>query len=289
MNKLSQVVMRKVSSGPYRGMVIVDSSLDHFLQSDGEPGALFHHSGSLLKSSSSSRSALVNPAPLSGNVGLNGLYVKEFHYKGAVHSLKHLFGKHRAQVMWQVSLHLLVNGIPVAKPEGYLLELRGPFCVKGWFVSRALQRCFTLGSRESHLEILTKGLAHGGLIEVLAANVAAMHNSGVTHGDLKWTNILINEKENQLWLTDLDASKIYRGRLGPKRIARDLARFVLSGLEAGVEEAIMENFLDQYAGHRKLSRERIDGPTTRILKKLRDRHAKKYQDDYRRGIGRPSS
>ena len=289
MNKLSQVAMRKVSSGPYRGMVIVGSSLEHFLQNDGEPGGLFQHSVSLLKSGSSSRSALVNPDPLSGNVGSNGLYVKEFYYKGAVHSLKHLFGKHRAQVMWKVSMHLLVNGIPVAEPVGYLIELRGPFCVKGWFVSRALQRCFTLDSRKCHLEKLTKRLAHGGLIEVLAANVAAMHNSGVSHGDLKWTNILINDRENQLWLTDLDASKIYRGQLGPKRIARDLARFVLSGLEAGVEGAIMEKFLDQYAGYRKLSRERIDGPTKRILKKLRDRHEKKYQDDYRRGIGRPSS
>ena len=283
MNKLSQVAMRKVSSGPYRGIVVVDSRLDHFIQNDGDPDGLLEHSGSVLKSSSSSRSALVNPDPPSGNVGSSGLYVKEFYYKGAVHSLKHLFGKHRAQVMWKVSLHLLVNGIPVAKPEGYLLELRGPFCVKGWFVSRALQRCFTLDSRKSDLEKLTERLAHGGLIEVLAANVAAMHNSGVTHGDLKWTNILINEKENQLWLTDLDASKIYRGRLGPKRIARDLARFVLSGLEAGVEGAIMEKFLDQYAGYRKLSRERIDGPTKRTLKKLRDRHEKKYQDDYRPG------
>ena len=77
------------------------------------------------------------------------------------------------------------------------------------------------------------------------------------------------------------ACYLYRGQLGPKRIARDLARFVLSGLEAGVEEAIMEKFLDQYAGYRKLSRERIDGPTKRILKKLQDRHEKKYQDAYR--------
>jgi hypothetical protein len=281
MNKLSQVAMRKVPSGPYRGIVVVNSSLDHFLQNDGKPDAFFQPSGSLLKASSSSRSALVNPDPLSGNVGSNGLYVKEFYYKGAVHSLKYLLGKHRAQVMWKVSIHLLAHGIPVAEAEGYLIELRGPFCVKGWFVSRVLQRCFTLDSRKCHLEKLTKRLAHGGLIEVLAANVAAMHNSGVTHGDLKWTNILINERENQLWLTDFDASKIYRGQVGPKRLARDLARFVLSGLEAGVEEAIMEKFLDQYAGYRKLSRERIDGPTKRILKKLQDRHEKKYQDAYR--------
>ena len=68
MTELPQVAMRQVSSGPFRGMVVVDSTLDHFLQNEGDPDALVQHSGSLLKSSSSARSALVNPYPVSGDV-----------------------------------------------------------------------------------------------------------------------------------------------------------------------------------------------------------------------------
>jgi hypothetical protein len=53
--------MRQVSSGPFRGRVVVDSTLDHFLENGGDPDALVQHSGFFLKSGSSTRSTLVNP------------------------------------------------------------------------------------------------------------------------------------------------------------------------------------------------------------------------------------
>ncbi|NIR15542.1 MAG: hypothetical protein GWN86_17115, partial [Desulfobacterales bacterium] len=82
MTELPRVVIRQVSSGPFRGRVVVDSTLDHFLENDGNIETLFQENGSLLKSSSSTRSALVNPDPVSGDVVSKGLYVKEFRYKG---------------------------------------------------------------------------------------------------------------------------------------------------------------------------------------------------------------
>jgi len=278
MTELPQVAMRQVSSGPFRGMVVVDSTLDHFLQNDGDPDALVQHSGSLLKSSSSTRSALVNPDSVSGDVESEGLYVKEFRYKGVVHSLKHLFGKHRAQVLWKVSWHLLKHSIPVPEPEGYLLEQKGPMCPGGYYFSKALRRCPSLHELTEDLDQLNERLDSGGLSRVAAHCVAALHDSGATHGDLKWTNILVNERENQLWLIDLDASRIHSGHLGPKGIARDLARFVLSGLEAGVDGKILARFLDRYAQRRNLKLKDIEGPMMNILQKLRKRHEKKRQN-----------
>jgi RIO kinase 1 len=273
--------MRKVSSGPFRGMVVVDSTLDHFLENAGDPDALVQHSGSLLKSSSSTRSALVNPYPVSGDVVSKGLYVKEFRYKGVVHSLKHLFGKHRAQVMWKVSWHLLKHSIPVPKPEGYLLKKKGPICLSGYYFSKALRRCPSLHELTEDLGQLNERLDSGGLSRVAAHYVAALHDSGATHGDLKWTNILVDEKENQLWLIDFDASSIHGRHLGPKGIARDLARFVLSGLEAGVDGKILARFLDHYARRRSLKLKDIEGPMMNILQKLRKRHEKKIQNMFR--------
>jgi RIO kinase 1 len=270
--------MRKVSSGPFKGMVVIDSMLDHFLQNDGDPDALFQHSGSLVKSSNSTRSALVNPDPVSGDVVSMSLFVKEFRYKGVVHSLKHLFGKHRAQVMWKVSWHLLNHSIPVPKPMGYLLEKKGPICLSGYYFSKALRRCPSLYELTEDLDQLHEKLDSGGLSRVAAHYVAALHASGATHGDLKWTNILVNEKNNELWLIDLDASKIYRGYLGPEGIARDLARFVLSGLEAGVDGAILARFLHHYAQQRNLKLKDIEGPMMNVLQKLRKRHEKKRQN-----------
>jgi RIO kinase 1 len=258
-------------------MVVVDSTLDHFLQNDGDPDSLFQHSGSLLKSSSSTRSALVNLDPVSGDSVSQGLYVKEFRYKGVVHSLKHLFGKHRAQVMWQVSWHLLKHSIPVPEPEGYLLKQKGPRCLGGYYFSKALSSCSSLYELSEDLALLNERLDSGGLSLVAAHSVAALHDSSAIHGDLKWTNILVDTKENQLWLIDLDASSISGGYLGSKEVARDLARFVLSGLEAGVDGKIVARFLGHYALRRNLKLKDIEGPMMNVLQKLRKRHEKKGQ------------
>ena len=272
MTELPRVAMRKVSSGPYRGMVVVDSALDHFLQNDGDPDALFQHSGSLLKASNSSCSTLVNLEAVSGDVGARGLYIKEFRYKGTVHSLKHLFGKHRAQVMWKVSWHLLKHSIPVPEPEGYLLKKSGPFCCRGYFFSKILRGCNSLAALARTSGELSKSFASGGLIVVLAREIAALHDCRVTHGDLKWSNILIEEKKDRLWFVDLDSAKLHPHFRGPAKFARDLARFVFYGFQTETNHSYMHRFLDEYCGHRGLTREGIEAAMAKVLKKLRKRH-----------------
>ncbi len=132
------------------------------------------------------------------------LFVKKFLFKGIVHSLKPLFRPHRAQVMWRVSWHLLNHSIPVAEPEGYLIKQRGPFCLKGYFFARVLPRCLALAELAKDLDPFTKRFDSEGLIETLVQNVARMHSSGVSHGDLKWSNILVHEDKNELWFVDID-------------------------------------------------------------------------------------
>jgi hypothetical protein len=78
-------------------------------------------------------------------------------------------------------------------------------------------------------------------------------------------------------LIDLDASSIYRGQLGPKKVARDLARFVLSGLELGVDGTILARFLNYYGQRRNLKLQELEGPMMKVLEKLRKRHEKKQQ------------
>ena len=214
----------------------------------------------------------MNPDPVSGDVVSKGFYVKEFRYKGVVHSLKHLFGKHRAQVMWKVSWHLLKNSIPVPQPEGYLLEKSWPLYREGYFFSKVLSGCNSLGTLAWTSNELSQRLASGGLIEALARGIAALHECGVTHGDLKWSNILVDEKDNRLWFVDLDSAKLHNHFLGPTGVARDLARFVLYGFQTETQSAIIHRFLDEYCRHRRLARESIEDRTAKVLKKLRKRH-----------------
>jgi RIO kinase 1 len=156
--------------------------------------------------------------------------------------------------MWKVSWHLLKHSIPVPEPEGYLLKQKGPICPGGYYFSKALRRCPSLYELTKDLAQLNERLDSGGLSRVAAHYVAELHDSGATHGDLKWTN------------------------LGPKGIARDLARFVLSGLEAGVDGTILARFLGHYTRRRNLKLKDIEGPMIKVLQKLRKRHERKRQD-----------
>lgn len=273
--------MREVSIGPFRGMVIIDSMIDQFLQDGGNPDNLMRHRAELLKSTGSTRSALVelNNSEVDGKI--ERLYVKEFRFKGNIHSLKPLIRQHRAQVMWKISWHLLNHSIPVPEPEGYLIKRRGPFCLKGYFFARVLPKCSTLDELTEDLDQFTKRFDSGGLIGVLAQNVAKMHNSGASHSDLKWSNILVHREKNELWFVDLDGAKLHRRMPSPKAVTRDLGRFMLSGLEAGIDEATMDKFLDAYAFHRKVTRNSFDKSTRRILEKLKGRHEKKRLRDNR--------
>jgi len=258
-------------------MVVVDSTLDHFLQNDGDPATLFQDSCSFLKSTRSTRSALVEL----NNPGKDGerekLYVKEFRFKGSIHALKPLIRRHRAQVMWEVSRHLLNHSIPIPEPHGYLLKKRGPICLGGYYYSKAIPKCPSLSEHAKDVGQLSERLLAGGLSRVLAQNIAKMHSSRATHGDLKWSNILVHEVRNEVWFVDLDAAKLhYRNRAG-KAVSRDLARFVLSGLEAGINGAILAEFLHHYARRRNLTLSDIEGPMMKFLQKLRKRHEKKLQ------------
>ena len=269
--------------------MVVNSTTDRFLRNDGNPDDLLVDDSGLLKSSKSTYSALVKIPAASAAGDSELLFVKEFRFKGIIHSLKPLLHQHRAQVMWQVSWHLLNHSIPVAEPEGYLLKQLGPFCRKGYFFAGVLPLCSTLDELAADLDQLTVRFDSGGLIGALAKNIARMHSSGVSHGDLKWSNILVHEEKKELWFVDLDSAKLYGQSPNTKAVARDLARFLLSAQEAGVEEAILERFIDQYAHHRELSRARIDGPIDKILKKLQYRHKKRYGDMGSRSGGRTNS
>ena len=264
--------VRKISRDDMEGMVVAGSSLDHFLENNGEPADLFSHKVQLLKTEDSIRNALVQLSDAKLEIRPEEIFVKEFSSKNSLHALKPRFSRHRAQIAWQISWHLLKSGISVPEPEGYLLEKSGPFYRKGYFFSKVLSGCTSLGTLARTSKELSKRLASGGLVEALARGIAALHDCGVTHGDLKWPNILVDEKDNRLWFVDLDSAKLHTHFLGPSRVARDLARFVLYGFQIETDNANINKFLDEYCHHRRLARESIEARMAKVLKKLRKRH-----------------
>ena len=270
--------VREISRANIEGMVVVGSLLDQFLENNGDPEDLFSHNVQLIKSGDSIRNALIRLSTDKLEVKPKEIFVKEFRSKNTLHGLKPCFTRHRAQIAWQISCHLLNSGIPVPEPEGYLLKKKGPFYRKGYFFSAVLSGCNSLGSLAWTSRELHKRLASGGLVEALALRIAALHDCGVTHGDLKWSNILVHEKNNSLWFVDLDSAKLHTHFLGPSRVARDLARFVLYGFQTETSNAIINRFLDEYCRNRKLDRGSVEAGMAKMLKKLRKRHKSIRED-----------
>jgi hypothetical protein len=264
--------VRKISRANLEGVVIAGSSLDRFLENNGDPADLFTQNVRLIKSDDSIRNALVRLSEAKPAVSPEEIFVKEFRSKNALHALKPLFSRHRAQIAWQISWHLLNSGIPVPEPEGYLLEKSGPFYGKGYFFSKVLSGCHSLATLAWTSRELSNRLDSGGLLEALARGIAALHDCRVTHGDLKWSNILVHEKDNKLWFVDLDSAKLHFQYLGSSRIARDLARFVLYGFQTETDNAYINRFLDEYCRQRSLARASIEAEMAKVLRKFRKRH-----------------
>ncbi len=265
---------RKIVQFPFQGMVVEDSLVDEFLRNGGDPESLFFNSNSLIKSNTSTRTALVALGRPPLDPSRNNVFAKEFFYKNVLHSFMYLFGRHRAQTLWKDSWYLLRCDIQVPEPMGYLLKIKGFSCQSGYFYSEVLNGCDNLGILALDLENLKKKLLSGNLIENVAKAVGDLHNSGVSHGDLKWSNIMIHERYDRPWFVDLDSAKRFRGAIGPKAIARDLSRFVLNGLKVGIDKSTIENFLDAYVSHRKLTRESIDSSMNKMLRHLKKKKNK---------------
>ena len=265
----------------YRGEVVVGSSIDHFLLSLGDVEDLFLDGhASVLKSSRSTRAVLVTmsmpPSELSSGAEFTTekVFAKKYLFKNLLHSFKPLLLQHRSRVVWDLSWYLRSHGVSVPEPAGYLVRQTGPVCLAGYFFSEAISDCRSLLEWAKRPEVSRFRPEWKDVMDLVAHHVAAMHEGGVTHGDLKWSNILFDGSQGRPWLVDLDSAKYHDLRLDPRRVARDLARFVLNALDLG-EGDVCDCFLDGYARRRNLSRQLLDESMDRVLHKLVERHRRR--------------
>ncbi|HJX01832.1 MAG TPA: lipopolysaccharide kinase InaA family protein [Candidatus Humimicrobiaceae bacterium] len=180
---------------------------------------------------------------MSGSIfGLShDLLVKRFNYKGFFDFLfKTIFGS-KARFLWDINLRLYRKGLPVPMPIAYAdLSFKQK---NSFYFSSVIDNSDNLGN------IYKKGLfsESGELAKVLGETIAKWHLSGVVHGDLKWSNILLRKSADgyRFFLIDLDRSRIYP-RPFIKGIIKDLVRFYRYGIELRADEWVDSEFLPAY-------------------------------------------
>lgn len=162
------------------------------------------------------------------NVGGVEVVVKRYNHKGLLHSLRHTLKGSRAKRCWMNANRLALLRIPTAKPLAYIDQYKGPLLHRSYFIT-----AFVNG-RNLH-GVLTDGNVPGDrkrrLIDQVMHTIDRLAGHGISHGDMKHTNILYDGTD--VVLTDLDAMRISRtASLRRRRCQRDRDRCLrdLAGL-----------------------------------------------------------
>lgn len=160
------------------------------------------------------------------------LVIKRYNIKSWTHLLSRLFRKSRGWHSWANAMRLEFLGIPVVQPVALIEERVGPLRRRAYFITR-----FVPGTDATNLASFADPTP---AISSLARIITSLAEAGVSHGDLKASNFLVNNDE--VIILDLDGMTEYADpRAGAAAADRDLNRFMQNWSDA---PAIRQKFSD---------------------------------------------
>ncbi len=149
------------------------------------------------------------------------IVVKCYKHVGLIHSLRHTLKGSRARRGWANARRLIALGVRTPRPLAYVDEYRGPLLWRSFLVTE-----FEDGRRlnellgDTHVPQGTKRRLVSQVLRLLDRLV----RHGISHGDMKHTNILCHG--SLVTLTDLDGMRVYRvPAVARVRHIRDIRRF----------------------------------------------------------------
>jgi serine/threonine protein kinase len=147
--------------------------------------------------------------------------VKRYNHRGLWHSFRHTIKGSRARRNWFNGHRLASLEIATAEPLAYVEQFRGPLLWQSYFVARfvpGLQVQQIL--RDKTVAESQKQRLHDQVLQLLRL----MAEHGISHGDMKHTNILYDG--TSVVLIDLDGMRVGGTRwLRRRRYRRDVERY----------------------------------------------------------------
>jgi tRNA A-37 threonylcarbamoyl transferase component Bud32 len=147
--------------------------------------------------------------------------VKRYNRRGFWHSLRHTIKGSRAKRTWLHAHRLVSLGVATPEPLAYFDEYRGRLLRRSYFVTRFVPGPHVYQMlRDPTVADEQKQGIHDQILDLLSR----LAEHGISHGDMKHTNILFDG--TGVVLTDLDAMRIGGARwLRRRRYRRDLERY----------------------------------------------------------------
>lgn len=150
------------------------------------------------------------------------IVIKRFRHVSLVHSIRHAIKKSRARRAWANGHHLRRLDIPTPPPLAYVDEYRGPLLWQSFLITAYAE------GQNLYSFLRDAGVPDGRkrrLVHQILRLIDRLGSHGVSHGDMKHTNILWDGVK--IVLTDLDGMEIHRlAWLHRQRRAKDIARFL---------------------------------------------------------------
>ncbi|MBN2270398.1 MAG: hypothetical protein JXN61_07285 [Sedimentisphaerales bacterium] len=130
--------------------------------------------------------------------------VKRYNHKGFFHSLRHTIKGSRARHGWRSAHRLGVLQIATAKPVAYIEEIKGLLLWKSYLVTEYVE------GRQLNSFLRNPGVSderRSAAIRRVLDMLGSLQDNGITHSDLKHSNILITDHGPAL--IDLDAMQTH--------------------------------------------------------------------------------
>ncbi len=127
------------------------------------------------------------------------LVVKRYNLKGLGHRIRRALSRSRAWYSWHNAHRLIQWGINTPTPVAYIEQRYGPLRRTAFYINQYIEGDWLCNV------LPTKPLAiQQSIVTDVTRMLATIHQHGFVHGDMKSTNMLVDEK-NRTFLIDLDA------------------------------------------------------------------------------------
>jgi tRNA A-37 threonylcarbamoyl transferase component Bud32 len=193
-------------------------------------------------------------------------FFKKFSFIGWSGVLRRLTGKNRAVNNWTISWLLLRHNVNVPLPQALITEPKA-----SWYICAALDKAISLQKaiQDADNDTTTWILCMNAIEQLVR-----MHEANVVHGDFKWDNVLVLTG-GCILITDLDSARLKRS-IGPDTAASDLARFLVNGLEMGLDQEWAHAIICRYAAERRLPATAFSGLLCSSIERISRKHQRKY-------------
>ena len=156
------------------------------------------------------------------------VFCKRFRHGGIINSIKNQFRCSKAKMSYLAAKESSKRGIPVPEHLAAIEKHIAGFLINSYVIMRAVQDALPLRRYiNSKFPLSGHYCATEKLrfINEFAAFLAKVHSTGMIHNDLKATNILVNEKDNNhaFYILDLD-NVTFKKSMPMKIIVRNLVQ-----------------------------------------------------------------